>query len=81
MAIKITVNTNGSLRVEGNLSELQVVDPQGVAYNFGGREKLSFCRCGQSSNKPLCDGSHKHHDFKDEPVARDLFPSAPNITL
>jgi uncharacterized Fe-S cluster protein YjdI len=30
------------------------------------REKATaFCRCGASSNKPYCDGSHRKVDFKD----------------
>lgn len=24
----------------------------------------AFCRCGQSANKPYCDGAHKKVDFK-----------------
>jgi len=29
------------------------------------KAKAAFCRCGASSNKPFCDGSHKGVDFDD----------------
>lgn len=29
-------------------------------------EKLFLCRCGQSANKPFCDGSHKAAGFEDK---------------
>jgi CDGSH-type Zn-finger protein len=65
---KITVNSNGSLRVEG---EFEVVDAQGNVYGLAGRELVSFCRCGLSRNKPFCDGSHKGH-FEHDATAFDL---------
>jgi CDGSH-type Zn-finger protein len=74
MPTKITVNRNGSLRVEGDFI---IVDPEGKEYGLGGRTGLSLCRCGQSQNKPFCDSSHKHHGFQDDPHARDLPPLAP----
>ena len=67
---KITVNSNGSLRVEG---DFEVVDKDGNTYDLGGRNLVSFCRCGLSKNKPFCDGSHKGH-FEHEAVAFDLPP-------
>jgi CDGSH-type Zn-finger protein len=27
------------------------------------RNRVTLCRCGESSNKPLCDGSHKEAGF------------------
>jgi CDGSH-type Zn-finger protein len=70
--LKITVLKNGPLRVEAE--NLNLLDPQGNAYGLGGRTVLSLCRCGQSANRPFCDGSHNHHGFVDEPEARDLPP-------
>lgn len=42
---KITVNNNGSLKIEG---DFEVVDRNGGVYNLQGREIVSFCRCGLS---------------------------------
>ncbi|GAA4373764.1 CDGSH iron-sulfur domain-containing protein [Hymenobacter koreensis] len=71
MAIKLTVNNNGSLRVEGE--DIEIVDAQGQPYGLGGRTLVSICRCGLSSQKPFCDGSHKGH-FEHNAVAFDLPP-------
>lgn len=71
--VKLTVNSNGSLRVEGAEGEIEIVDPQGNAYGLGGRTTLTLCRCGMSKNKPFCDGSHKGH-FEHNAVAFDLPP-------
>ena len=68
--VKLTVNNNGSLRVEG---DFEIVDSQGNPYGLGGRELVSICRCGLSKNKPFCDGSHKGH-FEHNAEAFDLPP-------
>ena len=67
-ATKITVNNNGSLKIEG---EIELVDKIGLPYHLGGREVISLCRCGLSKNKPFCDGSHKGH-FEHDAIAFDL---------
>lgn len=33
------------------------------------RNRVTLCRCGESSNKPLCDGTHKENGFKDGEAA------------
>ncbi len=73
---KITVNSNGSLRVEG---DFEVVDKNGNVCDLGGREVVSLCRCGMSNNKPFCDGSHKGH-FEHEAVAFNLPPKNKTAT-
>ena len=67
---KITVNSNGPLRIE---SDFEIVDKTGNVYDLAGREVLSLCRCGLSKNKPFCDGSHNGH-FEHEAVAFALPP-------
>lgn len=67
---KITVNDNGSLKIEG---EFEIVDKNGQPYGLGSRTLVSLCRCGMSKNKPFCDGSHKGH-FDHNAVAFDLPP-------
>ncbi|MEH6308601.1 CDGSH iron-sulfur domain-containing protein [Olivibacter sp. CPCC 100613] len=67
---KLTINENGSLKVEG---EFEIVDKNGTPYGLDGRTLVSICRCGLSSRKPFCDGSHKGH-FEHEALAFDLPP-------
>ncbi len=71
---RITINNNGSIRVEG---DFEIVDQSGNAFGLGGRSVISLCRCGQSKNKPFCDGSHRTTGFNDVTTARDLPPAAP----
>lgn len=73
-ATKITVRTDGPLRVEG---DVELVDMEGKAYGLGGRTAIALCRCGHSGNKPFCDGTHKTVGFQDKQVARDLPPPQP----
>ncbi|WP_299758608.1 CDGSH iron-sulfur domain-containing protein [uncultured Pontibacter sp.] len=68
---KLTVLSNGSVRVEGD--DFEIVDKEGNSYGLGGRTLVSICRCGLSSNKPFCDGSHKGH-FEHNAEAFDLPP-------
>ncbi|KAA9041833.1 CDGSH iron-sulfur domain-containing protein [Ginsengibacter hankyongi] len=67
---KITVKSNGSLKVEG---DFEIVDMEGNFYGLEGREIISICRCGLSQNKPFCDGSHKGH-FEHDAKAFNLPP-------
>ncbi|MBA2250432.1 MAG: CDGSH iron-sulfur domain-containing protein [Chitinophagaceae bacterium] len=67
---KITVNNNGSLKVEG---DFEIADKEGNLYDLGGRDLVAICRCGRSQTKPFCDGSHKGH-FEHEAIAFALPP-------
>ncbi len=71
---KITINSNGSIRVEG---EFTICDMTGGVFELSGRTSVSLCRCGHSENKPFCDGSHRKVNFQSEVVARTLPPPAP----
>ena len=68
--VKLIVNNNGSLKIEG---DVDITDPSGKSYGLGGRDVITLCRCGLSKNKPFCDGSHKGN-FDHEAKAFDLPP-------
>jgi CDGSH-type Zn-finger protein len=73
---KITINSNGSIRIEG---EFEILDPQGQVFGLAGRKVIGLCRCGMSQNKPFCDGSHRN-GFSDPVTARDLPAPVPKPT-
>jgi CDGSH-type Zn-finger protein len=58
---KITVIQNGPLQLETDKVEVTMADGS-VVTNEG---TIYLCRCGQSKNKPYCDGSHTTSGFKD----------------
>lgn len=57
---EIVVLKNGPLKVKGSLS-LKLKDGKEEA-----QTEVYLCRCGQSENKPFCDGTHNKCGFKDE---------------
>ena len=54
----IAVIPNGPLWVLGGVP---VEAPDGFTYEV--RNRMLLCRCGQSKNKPFCDGSHWQSQF------------------
>jgi CDGSH-type Zn-finger protein len=58
MAITITVRDNGPLLIDG---EFNLVDQAG---NEIPATKRALCRCGGSTTKPFCDGTHSRIGFQ-----------------
>ncbi|HUN92154.1 MAG TPA: CDGSH iron-sulfur domain-containing protein [Burkholderiaceae bacterium] len=50
---------NGPLHVKGSL---EIVS--GTGRTIARATEAWLCRCGQSANKPYCDGSHKRVGFE-----------------
>ena len=58
----IRCRENGPLVLPKNI---KIVDHQGNAFALPeDKEWIALCRCGQSQNKPFCDGRHRQCDFK-----------------
>ncbi len=57
---RITITESGPYRVEPG-TELR--DAQGRAIETREGKPFFLCRCGQSSNKPFCDGTHNRIDW------------------
>jgi CDGSH-type Zn-finger protein len=59
--VKITVKPNGPYRVEGSV---KLLDIEGREWDLAGKPAFSLCRCGASTNKPFCDGTHSKLGFQ-----------------
>jgi CDGSH-type Zn-finger protein len=57
----IRLRRNGPYVVEGD--EVTVVDWNGVEYAID-RRPIALCRCGASTTKPFCDGTHSRVGFQ-----------------
>lgn len=69
---KIKVSKNGPYLVSGKIPLAQEaigVDKEGIpskwrtGKTFQSGEKCALCRCGQSKNRPFCDGTHLKVNF------------------
>jgi CDGSH-type Zn-finger protein/uncharacterized Fe-S cluster protein YjdI len=56
--LAITPTKNGPLKIEGSL---EIVS--GTGTTLAKTKKTFLCRCGHSSNKPFCDGTHAKVGF------------------
>jgi CDGSH-type Zn-finger protein len=58
---QIKATENGPYVVE-NVE--RIIDADGNEYDVSGRSKVVLCRCGASTTKPFCDGTHSKLGFE-----------------
>ena len=65
--VTIRCRENGPLVIQ---APIKVLDHLGNEFVIPvGKETVALCRCGQSKNKPFCDGSHRQCGFQALEVA------------
>jgi CDGSH-type Zn-finger protein len=60
--MKITITENGPYKVEG-VEGIEVVGADGAAVPVTA-DTIYLCRCGGSTTKPFCDGTHSQNGFE-----------------
>jgi CDGSH iron-sulfur domain-containing protein 3 len=59
--VTIKVRDDGPLLIDGPVI---IVDAAGNRFPIpAGKPAVALCRCGESGNRPFCDGSHKSCSF------------------
>jgi CDGSH-type Zn-finger protein len=75
--ITIRLRPNGPMVIEGPglaAGMVKIHDHQGNLFTLPtNKPVIALCRCGQSANKPFCDGAHKNCGF----IAQELAPPPP----
>ena len=57
--VKIDIIKNGPYIVQG---EVEMKDADGTLYPA--QKRMALCRCGASTDKPFCDGTHSKIGFQ-----------------
>ena len=59
--VTVRIRRTGPCVIEGD--EVKVVDWNGVEYPVE-RRPVALCRCGASTTRPFCDGTHSRVGFQ-----------------
>lgn len=59
--VQIQITENGPYKVTG---PIELTDHEGNPVEIPGGETAFLCRCGGSTNKPFCDGTHSKLGFQ-----------------
>ena len=71
---KVSITKDGPYLVSGKIpleKEISIIGKSGEpeewkkGEEYPEQESYALCRCGQSKNKPFCDGSHINAGFDD----------------
>ena len=72
--VTITVRENGPFVIAGDdMPRVRLVDHQGNVVSTEGRKAISLCRCGASTKKPFCDGTHSKVGFRGAEAAQAAY--------
>jgi len=58
--VEIVIRPMGPYLVRGNV---RVRDADGNEFDLSGKDVVALCRCGGSTTKPFCDGTHSRIGF------------------
>jgi CDGSH-type Zn-finger protein len=62
--VEIKIRENGPYRITG---PVRLIDADGTEYDLEPHMKngnIALCRCGGSTTKPFCDGTHSKRGFE-----------------
>lgn len=63
---EVHVSKNGPYTIKG---PVKLLGPDGEAWtDLPEGKPVALCRCGRSSTKPFCDGTHNKSDFDSNPT-------------
>ena len=62
--VKLTVLKSGPLLVSDPNGEVELVDSTGAPVTPSNAKQFAICRCGASTIKPFCDGTHSKIGFE-----------------
>lgn len=74
MPLTIKVRKDGPYAIDLTTGEIQLVDHEGHPIALPeGKTTIALCRCGASTRKPFCDGTHSKIGFQGAAQAARVF--------